>query len=255
MSLPWIQFHCAVLNHPKTIKLCLELENEEAWAHLVRLWTWCATNSPDGKLPDPRVVEKLANWKGEPEKFLKAALKFGFLDEKKGEIFIHDWEEHAGAHLEELRRHREASARWRMKQKTFGDITVSSRESSRDSNVTALDRDRDRDKEEKKRTASPAKKPPAVADPRFKPLQLRLEQVFFEVRGEKYSHGGPKDAVALKKLLAAWPDDEIVDTWEFGLRRRDKWPGVSTVAQLSAKWNDLRAISKPAQEGLTVAWD
>jgi hypothetical protein len=77
---------------------------------------------------------------------------------------------------------------------------------------------------------------------RLKALTDALCADFEAIRGCKYKHGGAKDTIALKSLLAVATEDEIRGEWQEALARpRDDWLSCSTFAQLSSKWNDLTA--------------
>jgi hypothetical protein len=90
-----------------------------------------------------------------------------------------------------------------------------------------------------------AKKP---ADPRLKPLTERLVADYEAVRGEKYKHGGAKDALAIKALLTVSDDGGLIsERWRYALESTDQWLRCSTFAQFSAKWNDLASPSEHHQ--------
>jgi hypothetical protein len=108
-GLPWIKVHTDLPTHPKAIRLRIELQDEWAWAHVVRLWMWAAQHSGDGRFEGVGsgvVIEDSAGWKGKPGDFVAACVRCGFLDETSSGYAIHDWEEHAGAHV--AKRQREA---------------------------------------------------------------------------------------------------------------------------------------------------
>lgn len=75
------------------------------------------------------------------------------------------------------------------------------------------------------------------------PLTDRLVATYATERGEPYKHGGARDAVALKAMLAVANEDEIERRWLMALRASG-WTRCNTFAQLNAKWNDLGARAK-----------
>lgn len=80
-------------------------------------------------------------------------------------------------------------------------------------------------------------------DPRVTPLTDRLVATYATERGEPYKHGGARDAVALKAMLAVANEDEIERRWLMALRASG-WTRCNTFAQLNSKWNDLGARAK-----------
>jgi hypothetical protein len=103
-------------------------------------------------------------------------------------------------------------------------------------------------KEKKPKALSP-KKPATGAESEkpstlgfdFKALTNRLMDIFQEVRGQKYLHGGAKDMLALDRLRKFEPD-EIAKRWRRGLEEKvNPWLQVNTFAQLAHKFNDLGA--------------
>ena len=79
-----------------------------------------------------------------------------------------------------------------------------------------------------------------------------LVDAYAHIRGSAYSHGGAKDAQALKRLLPLAQDAEISRRWAHGLRATG-WASCSTIAQLAAKWNDLAAPAAPKTGPIDLA--
>jgi hypothetical protein len=76
----------------------------------------------------------------------------------------------------------------------------------------------------------------------LKALEGVLVSSFERIRCAKYKHGGAKDTLALKSLMAVAADEEIAGEWERALALpRGDWLSCSTFAQLGSKWNDLTA--------------
>lgn len=88
-----------------------------------------------------------------------------------------------------------------------------------------------------------AGKPRKATDPRLKPLMARLSDTYQQLRDESYKPNWAKDMACLKSLLAVAVEDEIDRRWRSGLVASG-WTKVSTVSQLSSKWNDLAPKAK-----------
>jgi len=109
-DMTWIKLHQSVAQHRKTLEMAdgLGVEHHEVIGHLSLLWLWALDNSSDGLLlASPRTLARVANWKGDAQAFVDAAVATGFLDrDAAGALTIHDWSDHMGALLEK----READA-------------------------------------------------------------------------------------------------------------------------------------------------
>lgn len=84
--------------------------------------------------------------------------------------------------------------------------------------------------------AAPASRAPELTD--------LLVAEFSDTRRSKYVHSGPKDGAALKRLMAAATDEEILTRWRRGLAEVG-FHQVNTFAQLAQKWNDLTTAGPP----------
>lgn len=103
MGLPWIAVQKSVVDHPKVIELGETLGEPLALAYLVTLWCRVAEYAPSGRVSGARprtVLERFANWRGEPGKFAEAAISAGLVDERDGALVVHDWDELQGPHIE-----------------------------------------------------------------------------------------------------------------------------------------------------------
>ncbi len=142
----WIEVHQSLPTHRKTRRLARELKLNgkdfpKAVGHLVMLWLWAIDNAPSGDLGsiDPYDVADAAEWSGDPEKFMDALKKSGFVDE---DMHIHDWDAYIGKLIDRreanAQRNREARAKKRAER-----ITGASRSAARDSNerITGASRD------------------------------------------------------------------------------------------------------------------
>lgn len=115
----WIEVHQALVTHRKLKALARSLRVRRAVAlgHLVCLWCWALDNAPDGDLAgiDERDIQEAADWPKKPGTFLEALVATGFLDDKGGQLIIHDWDDYAGrlianraANADRMRRKRAA---------------------------------------------------------------------------------------------------------------------------------------------------
>jgi hypothetical protein len=57
--------------------------------------------------------------------------------------------------------------------------------------------------------------------------------------GKRYDFKGVVDGAAMAALLKLAPIEEIRERWKFGLHAQG-WCGVSSIAQLRGKWNDIQ---------------
>lgn len=110
----WIELHQAIWTHRKTVMLAAELGIPEIYAaaHMIHLWCWALDNAPEGDLSglSARVIAFGAGWPGDPEAFVQAAVRAGFLDRNdSGELRIHDWDDYAGRLIEIQARKRETT--------------------------------------------------------------------------------------------------------------------------------------------------
>jgi hypothetical protein len=89
-----------VVRHRKTWHLA-RLAGLDAYAvvgRLVALWGWSLDGAPEGRIDagDAVLVADVMGWRGDPEQWLAYLVQAGFLDERDGGLFIHDWDEYAG---------------------------------------------------------------------------------------------------------------------------------------------------------------
>lgn len=98
------------------------------------------------------------------------------------------------------------------------------------------------------------KKTKKTVDPEYserrKSLLTALEASYEQKRGSKYLHQGAKDEDALKRLIGRYDDKLILERWALGLTLT-KWPGVSTIAQLGSRFNEL-GQQQPVNQQLTT---
>jgi len=117
----WIELHQTIWEHRKTVMLADELELDEIYAaaHMAKLWTWALDNTKDGylsRLPN-KVIAFGAGWRGDPDLFVRAAIKAGWFDETESGLYIHDWVDYAGKLMERRSAEKERSRKRREAQK------------------------------------------------------------------------------------------------------------------------------------------
>jgi DnaD/phage-associated family protein len=110
----WIELHQTIWTHRKTLLLAAELGIPEIYAaaHMIHLWCWALDNAPKGDLSGlpARIISFGAGWSGDPEAFVSAAVRAGFLDATDdGGLKIHDWDDYAGRLMEIQARKRETA--------------------------------------------------------------------------------------------------------------------------------------------------
>lgn len=93
---PDIRIEISFRGHRKRGKL-QALLGPKSTDYLIDLWIGCALSRPEGILHgyDPLDIAIEAGWNGDPQEFVDALVKVGFLDIlDNGTYALHDWEEH-----------------------------------------------------------------------------------------------------------------------------------------------------------------
>ena len=121
-GMPWVRVYADLSGHPKIVALQDALDGDPfAWSYPVALWCWCATHAPTGegtgRLGTPGVVERACRWQGDRGVLFAALVAAGLVDEIPGGWSVHDWADHAGAHLARFERDRERSRIKRAKER------------------------------------------------------------------------------------------------------------------------------------------
>jgi hypothetical protein len=237
-GLPWVQLDVTFPTSGKAIALGIALQQPLAWAHVARLWCYAAQHQADGRFVGPAAVATItagAGWAGKPEEFVEALAlpHVRLLDPIEGGYAIHDWLDYAGAHIEKREKER---ARLR----TYRERTRTERGQN-----TYVRGDIEREREKKKEAPAPrvaafrnGARKQAASDPRHAPLVARLTAAYQELRGSKYGFR-PRDAAAVRDLLALGTDEEIEARWRRGLRLSPKYPGCLELGTLVSNWNAL----------------
>ena len=104
----WIESHQELGQHPKLKKLCrlLDISQPAAVGHLMYLWWWAVDYCDNGDLTrfEPLDIAVAAQWEGDPETFLEALIRCGWVDRQLDEMLIHDWDEYIGRLLDRRRK-------------------------------------------------------------------------------------------------------------------------------------------------------
>lgn len=95
----------------------LDIPDMLAAAHIARLWTWALDNAPNGDLTGlpNRVVAVGAGWTGDPDAFVHASIRAGWLDREDDRLMIHDWHDYAGRLIEKREQDRERKRKSRVR--------------------------------------------------------------------------------------------------------------------------------------------
>lgn len=95
----WFEVHDTLPKHRKTLMLqrLLDVPNIAAIGHLIILWGWVSQYGGFEGLVGPRdrhlgsIIAHVCYWDGDPDLFLAALLKAGFLEERDGNVYVHEW--------------------------------------------------------------------------------------------------------------------------------------------------------------------
>lgn len=115
----WIELHQTVWVDKKTLIMASILNIAPIYvvAHMAHLWCWGLDNTPSGTLVDlpTTVIATGAGWTGDPDQFVDAAIKAGFID--RDPLALHDWNDYAGRLIERRKIERERSKQRRAAEK------------------------------------------------------------------------------------------------------------------------------------------
>lgn len=94
----WIESHCDLADHPKTLRLAgfLGVDVPTAIGHLHLLWWWAMRFAKDGLLEEfsePELAHA-ARWQGDSRDFVEALIRSRFVD--LDPIRLHDWDQYGG---------------------------------------------------------------------------------------------------------------------------------------------------------------
>jgi hypothetical protein len=220
--LTWIKSNTSLQNHPKLRRVArsLSISSAQAFGHLHFLWFLGVEYADDGSLTRFAIQEvaDAAEWPGDPNEFVDALIKAGFLDVEGDHVVFHDWMDHAGALIEARREDAERKRVARKASKAGpGDIHgMSNVEKSREEGEETRE-DQNRKEERNKNGSLPSNDGNDSVSDQGKKL---AEQ--FTVRVSKITNKtvkpSSKDAQHFESLLASVDFTGISKTIEF-------WPG------------------------------
>lgn len=117
----WIESHQELGQHPKTKRFAriLKISLPSAVGHLHFLWWWALDYAEDGDLYayDAFDIEDAAMWEGDPEEFVQALLKCGYIEQAGDRYRLADWQG-GRVHPSELEANRNA---WNQMRAKVGD--------------------------------------------------------------------------------------------------------------------------------------
>ena len=154
----WLKVDQDLRDHRKLLEAAdiLDMEPVHLMGHLISLWLWSLSNIPDGNIGNltKRTIARAAQWKGDPDELIDALVEVRLLDKTEDGLFIHDWDDYAGALIRKREEDRERAKRNREKKKVSSDDTRSVREPSADeleTSVVRVEEIRDREEEIRER--------------------------------------------------------------------------------------------------------
>ena len=118
----WIESHQELGTHPKLHKFArvLHVCKPCAIGHLHYLWWWAVDYASDGDLSrfDALDIAIGGEWEGEPDVFVDALVRAGFLDKTEDSgLVIHDWDSYAGKLIDRRERNAERMREARAEQR------------------------------------------------------------------------------------------------------------------------------------------
>lgn len=77
----WFRVDASLADHPKTYNLEKALNDTNAIAYVIRLWSWTVRYASDGRLSDryADVLERALRWSGAPGALLASLVETGWL--------------------------------------------------------------------------------------------------------------------------------------------------------------------------------
>lgn len=136
----WLKVDQDLRDHRKLLEAAdiLDIEPVHLMGHLISLWLWSLSNVPDGNIGslNKKTIGRAAQWKGDPEDLINALIEKRLLDQTEDGLFIHDWDDYAGALIRKQEEDRERARKNREKKKASLDSSRSVRESFADKSKT-----------------------------------------------------------------------------------------------------------------------
>lgn len=163
-GLPWIPLDVGFPTGEHAVALRVALQEEFAWARVVRLWAWVAQHRADGRIEGPAAVamiESAAGWSGTPGAFVDVLClrHIGLLDVTERGFYVHNWHLHCGAHIEKREKDRARHRGGNPKETPRNLHGNSAEEVGSLHGESAQERKRDKEKD-----APPLAKPPGLED-------------------------------------------------------------------------------------------
>lgn len=94
------------LGHRKTVRLCTVMRDANAFAYLLRLWTWACRSSPEGSLDglDGPTIESICGYRRLDGKLYDALVSIRWIDTREGDLpaTIHNWSKRTGGAIERM---------------------------------------------------------------------------------------------------------------------------------------------------------
>lgn len=247
MGLPWIQVDANLPTHRKSVHLAAVLGDRRAWTYLVQLWSWASQNEPSGLVRGAvarMVIEHAAGWAGDPDKLTSALIETGWVDKREDGLYLHDWHDHQGAHIDKANADAERKRRNRstppprpepvrdLSATTAPDVPKTSTERRARGEVRGEERREDLFAAEAAPAPSSDKK---QADPRHAPTVRALTDLGFSFQGGRH-------AKAVSDLLKLADTSEIVTRAKRALARND-YPKVRAIHELLTHWDHFATDS------------
>lgn len=118
MTVPWIESHWTLPDHPKTQRFAtlLGVSIPTAIGYLHMLWYFCLKYAPDGVLDefDNDEIAGACRYPSEGDEFVLALFKSGWLDRDGDEVLsIHNWSKYTGRILVKNKKHADRQRRYR----------------------------------------------------------------------------------------------------------------------------------------------
>lgn len=113
------------ITHRKTLRFCGLMQDQNAFAYLMRLWSWATRGAPDGSLAgmDPTDIEIAVQYRLMDGKCFRAMVAAGFIDtDASGNpTEVHNWSERTGGAIARMESAAKASRtrkeRWKERQR------------------------------------------------------------------------------------------------------------------------------------------
>lgn len=117
MAFDWFRVDSSFVDHPKAMRLEVEINDPNAIAYVVRLWSWLSRFAQSGRFAPILAahVEIACKWRGEKGALVAALCAAGLLDidTESGDFEAHDWWEKQGAIVEKANRDAEMKRQMR----------------------------------------------------------------------------------------------------------------------------------------------